>query len=592
MRFRLFKRLFNYINIGGQSSARDKWQTWENTRYFSEMERRGVYYEGRQFEFDAREGGLWNARWWGPGWDDICNMLPEETSAIDVRPDSTNIVRPLVDSVSVVYSTPPQDRGIYSVDLTKVEEEVVDSSQPQLSLFNGNLAHSGHRERLNKASALYQTILDSTNFNALLGDFNKQVTLYNTAFQFYGWDESYNRLKVRNIPPHQLLVEQEGPVADPGNIQDPNYKLIYLVAEHEDYEKCIWSVWYQDRYWYEDSKGERYQDPSLTRKGTNQNPYLDERGETVKPFIVVHSVTNPTNIYYPGSDLLVLNSQTLDRQLTGLDRAVTNQSFALAVIRGADQDTLNSLVLSPSAIVSLPDPDADMKYLQPLAPIAETFNTIIKKLRTIGKSFARDPDILDPEQKVVSGVASAQRKQNQAELREDQFKIWQVFEREAYWLTSIVWNTHTRNSELPIIRRYQSPIDMEYIDIQVVFGDFEISSDPLAKALEQEKLISLNVLTAVDIIMKRDRVNKETALARYLSNMRFNFENPTTPRNFTAYMAALNSNEGQESSMFEEEEDSQRLGQPGNRPEVEDKEPNRTGESTTASSGNKTIDLE
>lgn len=521
-----------------------------------ELKRRYDYYEGNQIIQEADEltsayitPAEWNARWSGYGWDDIRAMLPDAISNVIVQPVSTPFVKLVIDALQVVYAMPAEERILKRGD-----------------------------EKLEKESSLLNEIYKQADHDRMSDQLCKWTGLFNTAFQTISFDKRKRRLIKRNLPPFAVYVD---PAAeDPTDLQHPQCFVAIAQLDRgetsKDEDKIVWQCWYEDKFWYETDIGHEFQDPQLTKKGVRMNPYKDAEGNPVKPILVAHA--NPSEaIYSYGSDQLILMNQRLDRDLTALSFTMEYQGFAVPVAKGTTVDEMEKQPWSQAAMVILEDPTASLEFIHPAVQMSEFFTAAIKKIRLFARLVGLDPDTVDPETMVQSGVSRAQARIALIEKREQEFPKWASYEREAYWLTSIVWNTYVPQKPMLVIPRFTSVIDDEKYDIQVLFGEITPTTDPLADTLDNVNRIKANLATRAMVLANERRIPlaDATRIADEIFEINAKEAKEIMENNMDA-MGNINPNDT-------------RIGQSGNRPRSENKPPSDTGENMTNASGNKPV---
>lgn len=533
-----------------------KWsyEQFLESSYAYEMRRRYDYYNAQQFMFDPTVQAVeafgqnvtpseWNAAMGGFGWADIRSMLPQVTNEQCIHPVGIPFVPTIVDNKQVVYTVPPESRTVF------FGKDPDEAATKLLSEINDAAGHDDAADQLCKWTGLFDT-----------------------AFQFIGWDARYRRVVKRNLLPHQVYVVPAEEA--PGDLQHPEC-LVAILQQGQGMtdtsslsSRPVFQVWWRDRFWYEEAPGFEFTDPDLTIRGTNANPYRDKYGYPIKPIIVTHS-TETDEVYYKGSDNLVLLNQRIDRDFTALSYAAEYQGFAIFAVEGMEPHEIAAQPWAAGAAFGMP-PGVKAQFLHPLTPTGELLNAAIKKVRTFARMLGIDPEIVDPEVKATSGVSKSHGRRVLAERREEQFPKWLPYERESYWITSHVWNYHQRvGKTLPVVPRFKEIGDDAPFYIEVIFGELEPTVDPLAEIYTSIAKMKANLLTRVEWLMADRRISREAAeeLAKSIKE----------------------DNEA-DGIIADFSETSGRIGQPGNRPQNMDRPKDKTGGNVTAFSGNQTID--
>uniref|UniRef100_A0A6M3IDP4 Portal protein n=1 Tax=viral metagenome TaxID=1070528 RepID=A0A6M3IDP4_9ZZZZ len=552
----------------------EQYQRQQMGAYADEMRVRLAYYNGEQFVQDYSALTLrdddgtvntvpspptvdeWNASMSGPGWADIRAMLPVASEEVVIQPVGIPFTEVVVNNLQVVYDARP--------------ERVLEK--------NG--------QRHKAKSDLLADIDSAANFHEICQIFAHWVYLFNTAFWYYGWNPRRKRIEHRNLAPFEVVVQASQDA--PADLQHPDCRV--AISLPTDYDQTsLWQVWHQNVYWVEDANGQIVSSPKINPywerdpAGPHPNPAnKDEMGWAIKPIQVMHD--KPSSVMYRcGSNDLVQMNQTLDRGMTALHHVQQWQGFAVPIVNVGDSADVDGVVLSPAAAFmdrrqyGEGDGGAALEFAHPAAPIGETMSAIVKMARMFARSKGLDPELIDPDSKVVSGVSRAQNRLATQELREAQIQLWDKFERESYWLRSAVWNTFVSDAEfrLPYLARDMFPGSKPEWDLKTVFGKIGTVPDPLADQMEKDMRVEMGLNIPPDFIAVERRISREEAEEIHKANLKYKKDNAPEP----AFGRILK----------ESDNDTMRIGQPGNRPTNPDRPANKTGGNVTASSGNKVI---
>ncbi len=244
------------------------------------------------------------------------------------------------------------------------------------------------------------------------------------------------------------------------------------------------------------------------------------------------------------------------------------QGFAVLAFEGMDPEEIRGMSPSAGGAIALPA-GARASYLHPAVQIGEFLAAVISKARAFARMIGIDPELVDPKVTATSGVSRAQGRRALAERREEQFPRWLPYERESYWLVSIVWNYHT-DTMLEEIPRFNSPEESVDYHLEIVFGELDPVVDPLADAQKIQTELKLNLITRAEILASRRRISQDAA-DRLADDIKDTNEADGIVADFNA--APM------------------RLGQPGNRPTNPDRPSDKVGGNITANSGNSPVDV-
>lgn len=547
-----------YPELEGLSEHRAKHESytdWLTGQYAAEMNRRFEYYSVNQVVQNAAilrgknyiRPRDWKAAHSGSGWDDIRYMLPDATENTIVKPMVTNFTQVVVDNTGVVYAVHPKMREV----------------------LKGKEVQEADTERLND-------IYSACSHDIFADQLCKWTGLFATAFQQISYDERYKRIKKHNLQPQDVYVIPDKSAAD--DLQHPNcfvavrQDLNWMTKQTPDTD-VIWQCWWGRYWWYETVECVPFKNLDLTETGVNENPYWtrDElSGEQipVKPIMYTHSKLSG-HIHEQGSDALVQQNQVFDRGMTGVTHTQEFQGFAIPVFSGVEPEEVADQAYSVAAPMHFRDPQAKLEFAHPAAPISEAQGAVIKGMRTTARLHQIDPELVDPETKVQSGISRAQGRVALAEKRTVEYPKWIPYERESYWLVAIIWNYHNENVPLTSIPRFDSPLISreEKVTILVQFGELAPNVDPMADAATQKILLDMDVVDRADIVAAQRQIPKDRAQEIVDANRDRNTKESRT-------MMSMKT---------------PRTGQSGNPPMNLDRPDNKTGDNTTAASGNKSI---
>ena len=93
-----------------------------------------------------------------------------------------------------------------------------------------------------------------------------------------------------------------------------------------------------------------------------------------------------------------------------------------------------------------------------------------------------------------------------SEMRQDDIALFRSYEKQLFTLMRVVWNTHSSRKL------------SDAAALKIDFADPRPEADPLNQAKADEMLVSLGVISAVDVLMERNRdlATREDALAHLI----------------------------------------------------------------------------
>lgn len=536
--------------------------TWMESSYTCEMQRRQAYYEMNQVQSDAASlrsleteyivPSDWNLAHSGPGWEDIRAMLPDATAETCVKPVPTNYAQVITDNRAVVYDEAPERREI--IVNKKPDEKATDA----LGLIYTGCMHDLVSKYLCRWSSLF-----------------------GTAFQVVSYDKDEECIVKTNVEPYRVRVIAPDGVT---NLQNPEVivsiaqDLITLGDIAQDRGNLhVWQVWWRDMWWYEAVEGSPFQDIDLTIPGYNTNPFKDNKGRPVKPILVVHDNPTVTKIHEPGSDILILQNQVVDRMYTGNAHTMEYQTFAVPVITGADLEEVESQPYSAGAPQVYRNENTKFQFAHPAAPIGESVGATTKITRTFARLHKVDSELVDGESTVQSGVSRAQSRTALTERRNEEFPKWHIYERESYWLTSIVWNVFNPGDKLPVPDRKLRPA-AKVVEVLVQFGELDLAIDPLSESATITADLGNDLISRPEVIAARRRI--PLARAELIHKKIKEQNEKDKPKEEMLGGIPGKGKPGE----------TPRIGQSGNRPtNLTERDKSKVGGNTTSASGNVSI---
>jgi hypothetical protein len=190
-------------------------------------------------------------------------------------------------------------------------------------------------------------------------------------------------------------------------------------------------------------------------------------------------------------------------------------------------------------------------------------------MRTFARLHSIDPELVDPETKVQSGVSRMQARTALVERRNQEFPKWLVYERESFWISVIVWNAFHPSANLAVPDRYPRPNGAD-IEVLVQFGEADLSVDPLTEATVIDMYLKNDLITRSEVIASNRRVPIRRAEE---IQRRIHEQNVKEKPQDTSLLA----------------QSTPRIGQSGNRPRVQERDTSKTGGNTTSGTGNISI---
>ena len=284
----------------------------------------------------------------------------------------------------------------------------------------------------------------------------------------------------------------------------------------------------EDGVWVEETaeKGFIY---TIEQKGkeekiidTQENPYRDEKGNVVLPFVLfskeeaVDKLLNFTS----GNDLRDAN-MNLAVNLTHLNSLLKFQSYKQAYIITDNKTRIpKEMMLDPMMMLLIKSAEGkgQVGVLDLQADIKATWETIKERITTVLAQQGISPQNYELSGTPQSGFALKINNQGKMEAREAQLPHYRKKEKELFELSRVVYNYHNPNEQIPM--------DMEF-----QFDPAEIKFPMTQEETQNEFTFrkQYNAATAIDLIRSiNPDLTEEQAREVYIKNKEFNqAETPT-----------------------------------------------------------------
>lgn len=249
---------------------------------------------------------------------------------------------------------------------------------------------------------------------------------------------------------------------------------------------------------YESSKFRKYKsadgEPVMVEE--NDNPYRDMNGDLVLPFVLLwrqHPVDRLMD-FSTGNDLFDGNLN-IALNMVHLNELIKYQSYKQIWMKVKSRENLpEAMDLDPQSIITLEDMDgtADIGTLDIQSSIDTVWKVIQSRIIAMLGTRGISPNAIQLSSSPQSGIALKIDKMPILEKRQDDIEIYREKEDEIFQLMRIVNNTYN-DKKINVTA-----------ELRIDFGEVKFPDDPLqVRQAEQIDLIN-NVLTPVDIIMKRN----------------------------------------------------------------------------------------
>lgn len=235
-----------------------------------------------------------------------------------------------------------------------------------------------------------------------------------------------------------------------------------------------------------------YQGQTLTEQA---NPY------GVIPLVPFWDYPPLGSFFLDGGDDLIAAQDALNVQLTSLVYTCEMQGYSVGYIKTESGE--DELVTGPGTVVAL-EKDGEIGFASPQAPI----NDVIKAIEFIIKQTAiangLSASSLSTEPTKETGISRVVGNRELMEQRADEIELFRVYERRLFEAMRKVWNYHNPGRTIS-----------NAASLRVDFYDIKESTSQTEQIAAWESLLSMGVISEVDIIMERnpDLKTREDALA-------------------------------------------------------------------------------
>ena len=254
------------------------------------------------------------------------------------------------------------------------------------------------------------------------------------------------------------------------------------------FDEITYSLWTADSVKTLDYRGACTQE--------EENPYR------VLPFVPVWAQLPQDTFWTAGAEDLVVLQEAFNEKVTDLLYVLRMQGFGVGYVKGMRGELTH---VDAGTIFNLPE-NGELGFAKTQAPIDETLAVLDFLLKQAAVSNGLPASSLTTDPTEESGTARIASNRELEELRKDDIELFRTYERSLFDVMRVVWNCHNPTQKIS-----------EKASIQVDFFDPKPSIDPDKQAQMWDTLISMGVLSPVDVAMERNPdLSREEAKARLL----------------------------------------------------------------------------
>jgi len=400
-----------------------------------------------------------------------------------LQPTFSNIVRRIINEVSVVYKRPAQ-RSL---------------------MINGKKVEG-------KGADAFSKMYENARADAVLKKVNRYTNLLNTIGVQAVWRNEAVALDV--LTPDILNVVQNAmdPTQASAVIIEQGYAdTVTLEGPSNPFgATSLFIAWTEESHQVFDEQGRPR--PDLANE-SGANPY------GMIPIVFFRDSYPDSYFWNEGSFDLINAQETLNVFLTELNQLVKMQSFSVPVIIGDAPP--EGVTVDPSNFISIPLSDAtagkgqpDFKFVSPSPKIAEIIEVIREQVRRIADDWGLSMDSFKLSGSPASGLSLKLSNIRLIERREDDVALYMDYERELFNVMRAVWNAHCPGGE-------EIP---DKAELSINFAELNFPEDPAAEDQRWITQINQNVRSRAQWLMSIDPDIKtdEEAVEKIESNMEIN----------------------------------------------------------------------
>jgi hypothetical protein len=253
------------------------------------------------------------------------------------------------------------------------------------------------------------------------------------------------------------------------------------------------------------------------------NPYIDDDGEYVLPFVLFNRIYPVYTLldFTSGNDLkdLTVNIAIL---LVWLNSVEKYQSFKQIVINTDDPDSIpKNITFGPNDVIVNPTKEGggSVEVLDLQADITNKFNVIKERIVNVLSGYGISPQNFTMSASPTSGFALKISNIGKLEYRESQLPMYRQKEKELYDIEKVIWNYHKPSEKID-----------EDAKLETDFSEVEFPKSPDEKIKKDEFDLRHNQTTEVKILQRDNPdLTEDMSKEMYMENKTFNEANAFQP---------------------------------------------------------------
>lgn len=400
---------------------------------------------------------------------------------IQLVDDSVNIVKRIVNEISIVYKVAARRDAVLSEGVVAREERKVD--------------------------ARYAELQSRFDFDIFMDQVNKYTNLCNEAVVRVSPDFEKKCVQLDLLTPDIVSVSQSR--SNPSRYDRLTYSVTFVdTPANKEIQYIYWDKFGKHLVVDQDFK-DITKNVNPENKEPGVNPYKDKL-----PFYITHRQIPMGSIWdsTSGNDLLSAAIQA-GVNLTALNYLFKRNSYKQLKIKGIEKKDLPlEIITDPAYPLVLNGVDVDADVLDFQIDIAKLMGFVKDKILLVCNNYGISAEMLQSSISSSSGYALRIKKEALLEKRQEQIKYYRSYEAEIFEIVRMVNNTYFPNDKIS-----------DTAVFNVDFGEISIPDDP---ATEREKWkfdFQTGAADIVDYVMSRNPdLTRDEAVKKIDANLAMN----------------------------------------------------------------------
>lgn len=235
---------------------------------------------------------------------------------------------------------------------------------------------------------------------------------------------------------------------------------------------------------------------------------LDWRGNVIEsqdnpykalPFVACWDSLPIDDFWVKGGGDLISAQDAVNEKLTDLMYIIRQQGFGVGYIKSGNHGPtgtapFDTVQTNPGSMVQLPsDPNAEIGFVSPEAPIQEVWETIQAIIQQTAIANGLSAHSLTAQPVSESGISKIVSNSELMEKRADDIDLWRRYEARLFELIKLVWNTHNPSKKFS-----------DKTELSIDFAEIKQPSQEIEQSEKWQALIDAGQASPVDWAMARN----------------------------------------------------------------------------------------